>query len=449
MFQSNRFTRVATPSTRARLLAAYENQRPISRGESCRGAVVAVQEALSALNAGYLTGGDIDGYFGPRTFAAVDAFQREYGLVADGIVGHQTLSQLDALFCGDLVRTPVGLAIHVGVDHVDPAHYGSDLELPSCRNDARAMAKLSEQLGYDSCLLLDSDATTSALYALLSDAAENLQAGDALLLTFSGHGSQIDNESGDAEQDLMDETTCFYDRMLVDDELYALLRGLREGVRAHVVFDSCHSGTAFKDLLTDAATEEVAAGRSQQVRSALAATSTTSHQTAGSVSEQDVTPISSSSLDSALEGEAPEPGTAPAGDEERDEEVAELFGELFAESHAGTKKYTEGGQVYSTHKQLYDAVRSAACTVPDDEPMACTVTTLSACADHQVTPAGNPLSAFTYNLTAIWLHGAFAGSYDDLSRALRGRAIPTATPQLNSYGSRGAAARVVERPFAF
>ncbi len=449
MFQSHRFTRVATPSTRDRLVAAHDNRRPISRGETHRGAVVAVQEGLSALNAGYLTGSDVDGYFGPRTFAAVDAFQREYGLVADGIVGRQTLTQLDSLFAGTLVRTPVGVGIHIGVDRVDPAHYGSDLALPSCGNDARAMAQISQQLGYDTCVLVDAEATTSALYGLLSDASHNLQAGDALLLTFSGHGSQIANESGDHEQDLMDETTCFYDRMLVDDELYALLRGLREGVRAHVVFDSCHSGTAFKELVDDRSRDEVATGHAQQVRSALAATTPATGQTAGGVGEQDVIPISTSSLDAALEGEAPEPGPAPVGEAERDEEVASLFGELFAEGHAGQEKYTEGAQVYSTHKQLYDAVRSAACTVPDDQPMSCTVTTLSACADHQVTPAGNPLSAFTYNISAIWSRGSFAGSYDDLARALRARAIPTATPQLNSYGSRGAAARVVERPFAF
>ncbi|SDD29195.1 caspase family protein [Auraticoccus monumenti] len=444
MFQSHRFTHVATPSTRDRLAAAHENRRPISRGETHRGAVVAVQEGLSALNAGYLTGNDVDGYFGPRTFAAVDAFQREYGLVADGIVGHQTLSQLDALFAGTLVRPPVGIGIHIGVDRVDPAHYGSDLALPSCANDARAMAQISQQLGYDACVLVDAEATTSALYGLLSDASHNLQAGDALLLTFSGHGSQIDNESGDVEQDLLDETTCFYDRMLVDDELYALLRGLGEGVRAHVVFDSCHSGTATKELVA-----EVAADHAQEVRSALALTTPGTGRTAGSLSDQDVTPISSSSLAAALEGEAPEPAAAPVGEAGRDEEVADLFGGLLAESRAGQGKLIEGGQVYSTHKQLYDAVRSAACTVPDDQPVSCTVTALSACADHQVTPAGNPLSAFTYNLSAIWSGGSFAGSYDDLARALRARAIPTATPQLNSYGSRGAAARVVERPFAF
>ncbi|RCK69307.1 hypothetical protein DT076_10410 [Desertihabitans brevis] len=449
MFQSHRFTRVVTASTHQRLLAAESNQRPISRGESHRGAVVAVQEALSSLNAGYLTGNEVDGYFGPRTFAAVDAFQREYGLVADGIVGRQTLGQLDSLFCGTVARDPIGIALHFGVDRVDPAHYGSEMLLPSCGNDARAMADLAGRLGYDTAVLIDSEATTEALYGLVGSAAEQLQAGDALLISFSGHGSQIPNESADAEADTMDETTCFHDRMLVDDELYALLRSLRPGVRAHVVFDSCHSGTAFKDLVDGRSADDVAAAHAVRVKSVMAATTPTSSQSLGTTTEDDVTPISTASLDRALDGEAPEKGAAPVGEEGRDEAVAELFGGLYADGLLGADKFTEGAQVYATHKQLYDAVRSAACTVPEGEPLPCTVTTLSACADHQTTPAGNPLSAFTFNLTSVWAGGGFPGSYDDLSRALRGRATPDATPQLNSYGSGGAVARVVERPFAF
>src|SRR5215213_8052707 len=40
----------------------------------------------------------IDGIFGPETKAAVEDFQREYGVAADGIVGQQTLYWLDDTF---------------------------------------------------------------------------------------------------------------------------------------------------------------------------------------------------------------------------------------------------------------------------------------------------------------------------------------------------------------
>ena len=40
-------------------------------------------------------------------------------------------------------------------------------------------------------------------------------AGDSVLITFSGHGSQLPNNSDDQETDSLDETLCFYDRMFV------------------------------------------------------------------------------------------------------------------------------------------------------------------------------------------------------------------------------------------
>jgi peptidoglycan hydrolase-like protein with peptidoglycan-binding domain len=45
---------------------------------------------------GYDTGG-VDGIFGARTEAAVKRFQRDYGLIQDGIVGPQTWDKIDSL----------------------------------------------------------------------------------------------------------------------------------------------------------------------------------------------------------------------------------------------------------------------------------------------------------------------------------------------------------------
>ena len=110
MLLAHRFTAIPTRNCRMRLEEAQSNAMPIARGESNHSAVTAIQSALADLNRLYLSTAEVDGYFGPRTYAAVEAFQRDYGLAADGIVGRQTLTQLDTLFSSDVVRNPVGEA---------------------------------------------------------------------------------------------------------------------------------------------------------------------------------------------------------------------------------------------------------------------------------------------------------------------------------------------------
>lgn len=71
--------------------------------------------------------------------------------------------------------------------------------------------------------------------------------GDSLWFSFSGHGSQIRDTSGD-EEDGWDETILPVDwkrnGVVVDDEIYEILvRGLPRGVRLTAVMDCCHSGT--------------------------------------------------------------------------------------------------------------------------------------------------------------------------------------------------------------
>ncbi|KAJ1497054.1 Ca(2+)-dependent cysteine protease, partial [Coelomomyces lativittatus] len=73
--------------------------------------------------------------------------------------------------------------------------------------------------------------------------------GDSLFLHFSGHGYQVKDISGD-ELDGYDEAIlpCDFETegYILDDVLYDILvRPLKEGVRLTVVFDSCHSGTAY------------------------------------------------------------------------------------------------------------------------------------------------------------------------------------------------------------
>jgi hypothetical protein len=79
----------------------------------------------------------------------------------------------------------------------------------------------------------------------ITEATKKLEKGDLFFLSYSGHGGQLPDLSGE-EEDQMDETWCLYDGELVDDELYALLGRFVKGVRVLVLSDSCHSGTVTK-----------------------------------------------------------------------------------------------------------------------------------------------------------------------------------------------------------
>jgi hypothetical protein len=144
---------------------------------------------------------------------------------------------------------PQAISIHVGLNEVDPKHYqGWNGELVACEFDANDMEELARGRGFKTQKLLTKAATAKAVTSGLKAAADELDDGDMLVLTYSGHGGQVPDANGD-EQDRMDETWVLYDRQLVDDELYALLGKLKPGVRVAIFSDSCHSGTVARDMV--------------------------------------------------------------------------------------------------------------------------------------------------------------------------------------------------------
>lgn len=142
-----------------------------------------------------------------------------------------------------------GISLHIGLNSVDPTQYGGwDGKLNACEADAHSMQSLAKAAGVSrSDLLLTKQATAGAVIAAIGRAAQQLVAGDLLLLTFSGHGGQLDNLTGD-EPDGIDETWVLYDRQLLDNELYTMWSKFASGVRILVLSDSCHSGTVIRNL---------------------------------------------------------------------------------------------------------------------------------------------------------------------------------------------------------
>ncbi len=142
------------------------------------------------------------------------------------------------------------ISLHLGLNAVDPAHYaGWDGALAGCENDARDLAAIARSQGFDARVVLTRDARAEVVLGFLDRAASTLTRGDRVLVTFSGHGSQVD-ATDLGEIDRLDETWALYDRMIIDNEIRAALDRMAAGVGAVVVLDCCHSGTAFKAAFT-------------------------------------------------------------------------------------------------------------------------------------------------------------------------------------------------------
>jgi hypothetical protein len=140
------------------------------------------------------------------------------------------------------------ISCHLGLNHVSrDAYDGWDGELAGCWLDAEAMADLALQNGwYVDDVLLDKQATGVALDEKMEGYAKALEAGDRLLLSYSGHGGSVPDASGD-EDDGRDETWLLYDGQLLDDRISAMVARFRPGVRIAVVADCCHAGTSVRD----------------------------------------------------------------------------------------------------------------------------------------------------------------------------------------------------------
>eukprot|EP00811_Abedinium_folium_P016097 NODE_2503_length_2201_cov_5.883317.p1 GENE.NODE_2503_length_2201_cov_5.883317~~NODE_2503_length_2201_cov_5.883317.p1 ORF type:complete len:502 (-),score=177.50 NODE_2503_length_2201_cov_5.883317:603-2108(-) len=147
-------------------------------------------------------------------------------------------------------------ALIIGINYL-----GSANQLGGCINDAKAEFKmLTDHFGFaaENILLLtedQGDASKSPTKATILGAMDWLldgaTRGDVLFFHYSGHGSQVDDPTGE-EEDGKNECLCPVDCManpwpgavIIDDYLNEIfLDRLPEGVRLTCVYDCCHSGT--------------------------------------------------------------------------------------------------------------------------------------------------------------------------------------------------------------
>lgn len=137
-----------------------------------------------------------------------------------------------------------GISINIGLNIVEPEMYPRSQikELKGCEEDAKFMSNLAKGSEFQTILLLGSkgEAKIAQVKNSILNAKRDLDKDGILVITFSGHGSQI---SDPLEPDGNFETWCLFDGVLRDFELFGLLTEFEKTQRILIVSDSCHSGT--------------------------------------------------------------------------------------------------------------------------------------------------------------------------------------------------------------
>ncbi len=277
------------------------------------------------------------------------------------------------------------LSLNIGLNGVSPAAYaGWDGPLAACEFDARDMAALAQKAGMQPTVLMTKKATRAAVLGAMRSAAKELKSGDLFFLSYSGHGGQVPDVSGD-EDDKKDETWCLYDGQLIDDELYFELSRFAAGVRILVVSDSCHSGTVTREALMPPST--IPSQRPKLMPDAVAMRVYREHQKFYDELQLD---------------------------------VAKAAGKRPVDPDAAIAQVAQSGRLSAIVKKFDPAV-----------------ILISGCQDNQTSMDGEHNGAFTEQLLKVWNQGTFQGNSANFHARIRARMPATQSPNLFTLGAAG------------
>jgi hypothetical protein len=285
---------------------------------------------------------------------------------------------------------PNALSLHIGLNSVDPGQYeGWSGPLAACEFDANDMRDLAQARGIKASVLLTQDATRARTLKGIRAAAKALKSGDLFFLSYSGHGGQVDDVSGEDETDKLDETWCLFDGQLIDDELYFELTKFKKGVRIIVLSDSCHSGTVTRARVTARPNERM------------------------------MPP------DKAVE-------------------VYRAHKAFYDGLQKSIMKATKSAPTDPDAALAHVAVSGRLSNV--SALMKAAVILISGCQDNQTSMDGAHNGAFTEQLLGVWDNGSFKGNYATLHARIKSALPPTQSPNLFTLGP--ATKFAAEEPFA-
>ena len=303
---------------------------------------------------------------------------------------------------------PNARSIYIGLNYVDPGAYnGWDGELSGCINDATDMQSIADSLGYSSTKLIDSDATSYRVISEIGQAADELESGDILFLSYSGHGGQVDDVNGE-EDDILDETWCLWDRQLVDDELYCLWSRFNPGVRVVVLSDSCHSGTVLRMLKTvEDMTQKM--NRTREIPSAEQKATLEALSKAVGIEPKELSKA-------CARGSKKASARTASRSHSRATAVATPPANLFGVPRRIPSDIQD--LVNRTHRDANAAAQYLAGPA-ERANVSAAVILISGCQDDQLSMDGAGNGLFTEKLKSVWNDGAYSGSYEDFCNAIK------------------------------
>ena len=280
---------------------------------------------------------------------------------------------------------PKALSLHIGLNAVSAGAYGGwDGPLAACEFDANDMASIATSRRMKATVLLTKKATRANVLAGLRSAAKALKAGDLFFLSYSGHGGQVPDVSGE-ETDKQDETWCLFDGQLIDDELYFELSKFAAGVRVLVLSDSCHSGTVTRaPLLAPTSPDQ----RIKLMPTAVAMRTYREHQAFYDKLQRD---------------------------------IAKLAGPAVLDPDTALANVAASARLGAIVKSFKPAVLL-----------------ISGCQDNQTSMDGAHNGAFTEQLLRVWNHGKFKGNYGGFHAQIKALMPASQTPNLFALGKTGA-----------
>lgn len=138
-------------------------------------------------------------------------------------------------------------ALLVGINYPN-----TEYSLNGCVNDVMAMSDMLAKYGFkpqNKRMLTNESATTDNILERLNWLVDDATPGDVLFFHYSGHGSQVIDQTydNDKEPDGKDEIICPIDldwrtKIIRDDDMRRIFDKVPDGVNLTVVLDCCHSG---------------------------------------------------------------------------------------------------------------------------------------------------------------------------------------------------------------